>query len=175
MPTAQKANVIEETKEMYTRSKGVVITDYRGLKVKEMQQLRKDLGAKGGEIHVIKNTLFRRAIGEHADTMTNEMKDGPSAIAFFYDNETECAKVLLEFVRTSKKLAIKGGIFDGKAMDAAQVESFSRLPSKSVLLSQIIGLIEAPIANIIGCVEAIYAEPIHTIAAVADKAQEGAA
>ncbi len=175
MPTAQKANVIEETKEMYSRAKGVVITDYRGLKVKEMQQLRKDLGAKGGEIHVIKNTLFRRAIGDHADTMTVEMKDGPSAVAFLYENETECAKVLLDFATTSKKLAVKGGIFDGKPMDAKQVEAFSKLPSRNVLLSQIIGLIEAPIANIIGCVEAIYAEPIRTISAVADKAQEGAA
>lgn len=173
MPTVQKANTIEQAKEWYSRSTGVVFTDYRGLKVKEFQTLRKQLRAKGGEIHVIKNTLFRLAAGDDVAKLTDDLHNGTTAVAFLYENESEGAKVLVDFATASKKLVIKGGYFGGKAFDAKSVEAISKLPTREVLLSQVIGAIAAPLSNLVGVVEALYADPIRVIGAVADKVAEG--
>lgn len=174
MPTAEKAAVIDQAKKWYDSATGVVFADYRGLSVKEMQKLRGDLKAKGGDIHVIKNTLFRIAAGEEVvSQLPYEFHNGPTAVAFFTDNEAECSKILLDFAKASKKLTVKGGLIGGKTFDAAQVESLSKLPSREVLIAQVIGAISAPISNIVGVIEALYAQPIRTIGAVADKVAEG--
>lgn len=173
MPTTQKAKVIEQTQERYQRSKGVLFTEYRGLKVKELQQLRANLGAKGGEIQVVKNTLFLRAAGDDAAIIPNELSSGPTAVAFLYENETECAKVLVDFAKTNKNLVVKGGLIGGKAFNDKQVENFSKLPPRDVLIAQVIGTIVAPLSNLVGVVEALYADPIRVIGAVADKVAEG--
>ena len=83
MPTAEKARVIEQTKEWYSKASGVVFTDYRGLKVKEIQALRSDLRKKGAELHVVKNTLFRIAAGDEvASSLPMELHNGTTAFAF---------------------------------------------------------------------------------------------
>lgn len=173
MPTAQKAKAIEQAKNWYDKSVAVVFTDYRGLKVKEMQDLRQKLAAKGGEIHVVKNTLFRLAAGDDVAKLSEEMHSGPTAIAFFIENEAECAKVLFDFGKTNKNLVVKGGMFGGKVFDSKQVEEISKLPPRDVLISQLIGTIAAPLSNLVGVIEALYADPIRTIGAVADKVAEG--
>ncbi len=173
MPTVQKENTVASAKEWYSKSVGVVFTDYRGLKVKEMQELRKQLHAKGGEIHVIKNTLFRLASGGDYENMPAELHNGPTAVAFVYENEAECAKILVDYAASSKKLAVKGGYFAGKAFTANEVESLSKLPPRDVLIAQVIGAIAAPLSNLVGVVEALYADPIRVIGAVADKVAEG--
>jgi large subunit ribosomal protein L10 len=174
MPTAQKERVIEQAKEWYDKSVGLVFADYRGLKVKELQQLRRSLGSKGGEIHVIKNTLFRLAAGEDAAKFPDELHNGPTAIAFVFQNESEVAKVLVDFEKSSKVLSVKGGYFGGKVFDAKGVEALSKLPPRDVLIAQVIGTIAAPLSNLVGVIEALYADPIRTIGAVSDKMNEGA-
>ena len=173
MPTTEKAQVIEQAKDWYSRSSGLVFTDYRGLKVKEFQDLRKKLKAKGGEIHVLKNTLFRLAAADAADAVPAEMHNGPTAVTFIFENEAECAKTLLDFAQSTKKLAVKGGYFSGKAMSAKEVEALSKLPPRDILIAQVIGAIAAPLSNLVGVIEALYADPIRTIGAVADKVAEG--
>ncbi|RYG34787.1 50S ribosomal protein L10 [bacterium] len=166
MPTAQKAKTIEQAKEWYSNAVGVVFTDYRGLKVKEMQALRADLRKQGAELHVIKNTLFRLAAGDDAQGLPTDLDNGTTAYAFVNENEAAVAKALLDYARTSKKLVVKGGLFGGKAVSAKQVEAISTLPSKDVLISQVIGVIAAPLSQLVGTVEAIYAQPIRTIYAI---------
>ncbi|HRI44765.1 MAG TPA: 50S ribosomal protein L10 [Fimbriimonadaceae bacterium] len=173
MPTAEKAKNIEQARDWYQRSKGVIFTDYRGLKVKEMQQLRAELAKKGGEIHVIKNTLFRLAAGDEANVIDLEFHSGPTAVAFLFDNETECTKALFDYAATHKAFKVKGAFVGGKLMDAKQTEAFSKLPPRDVLLAQVIGAIAAPLTNLVGVIEALYADPIRTIGAVADKVAEG--
>lgn len=176
MPTAEKARTIEQAKEWYSKSVGVVFADYRGLSNKEMQNVRKELRKKGGELHVIKNTLFRIAAGEDAANIPYEHHNGTTAFAFIYENEPECTKALLDFAKTNKKLVVKGGLFAGKSFTAAQVTTLSELPPRDVLISQVIGTIAAPLSNLVGTVEALYAEPIRVIGAVADKvAEQGSA
>lgn len=173
MPTAEKAKNIDQARDWYQRSKGVVFTDYRGLKVKEMQQLRAELAKKGGEIHVIKNTLFRLAAGDDVNAIDLEFHSGPTAVAFLFDNETECAKALFDYAATHKAFKVKGAYVGGKLMDAKQTEAFSKLPPRDVLIAQVIGAIAAPLTNLVGVIEALYADPIRTIGAVADKVAEG--
>jgi large subunit ribosomal protein L10 len=173
MPTAQKAQAIEQTREKFQRATGVLFTEYRGLKVSQLQKIRKDLKAKGGELTVIKNTLFRIAAEDSAKDLPTDLGSGPTAIAFIYENESECAKTLLEFAKTNKAFVVKGGLFQGKAFDAKGVEDLSNLPPRDVLLAQLIGTIAAPLTTLVGVIEQLYADPIRTVMAVADKANEG--
>lgn len=172
MPTPQKAQAIEQAAEKYEKSMGVFFTEYRGLKVSQMQALRKELKEKGGELQVMKNTLFLRAAGEDAEKFSEEMTSGPTAIAYVYENESDCAKVLMDFAKTNKNLVVKGGMVSGKIFDAAAVENLSKLPPREVLIAQVLGAITAPLSNLVGVVEALYADPIRVIGAVADKAKE---
>lgn len=174
MPTAEKARVIEQTGEWFTKASGIVFTDYRGLKVKEIQALRNDLRKKGAELHVVKNTLFRKAAGDDVvDSLPAELHNGTTAFAFVFDNEPEVAKALVDYARTSKKLVIKGGLFGGKAFTSKEVEALSELPPRDVLIAQVIGAVAAPLTTLIGTIEALYADPIRTIGAVADKVGGG--
>lgn len=173
MPTAEKAKVIEEVKGWYERSQGIVFADYRGLKVKELQQLRTNLRAKGGELHIVKNTLFRIAAGSDIENIPAELHNGTTAYAFLYQNESDCAKELFDFAKSSKKLEVKGGYIGGKSFSAAGIEALSKLPPRDVLIAQVIGAIAAPLSNLVGVIEALYADPIRVIGAVADKVAEG--
>jgi len=173
MPTAEKSRTIEQAKEWYAKSSGIVFTDYKGLKVKELQELRANLRSKGGEIHVLKNTLFRIAAGDDVAKLPADLHNGTTAFTFVFENESEVAKALLDYAKTSKKLVVKGAFFGGKAFTAPEVQTLSELPPKDVLISMVIGLIAAPISNLVGTIEALYADPIRTIGAVADKVAEG--
>jgi len=172
MPTAEKERTIEQAKEWYAKSSGIVFTDYKGLKVKELQELRANLRLKGGELHVLKNTLFRIAAGDDHTKLPADLHNGTTAFAFVYENEADVAKALLDYAKSSKKLIVKGGFFGGKALSSQQVEALSQLPPKDVLISQVIGLIASPITNLVGVIEALYADPIRVIGAVADKVAE---
>lgn len=168
--------MIEQAKEWYSESQGVIFADYRGLSVKEMQTLRKDLRAKGAEVHVIKNTLFRMAAGEDINNVPAEYHNGTTAYAYIFQDEAGCAKTLLDFAKSSKKLVVKGGFFGGKAFSADEVKALSDLPPRDILISQVIGAIAAPLSTLVGTIEALYADPIRVVGAVADKvAEEGQA
>jgi large subunit ribosomal protein L10 len=172
MPTADKARTIEQAKEWYSKSVGVVFTDYSGLKVKQLQELRRTLRSKGGDFHVLKNTLFRIAAGDDVANIPAELHNGTTAVTFVYENEAEVSKALLDYAKSSKVLKVKGGYF-GKAFTAKDVEALSELPSRDVLIAQVIGAIAAPLSGLVGTIEALYADPIRVIGAVADKVAEG--
>ncbi|MFN7172763.1 MAG: 50S ribosomal protein L10 [Fimbriimonadaceae bacterium] len=173
MPTAEKANTIELARERYNRSVGVVFTDYRGLRVKEMQDLRAKLRQSGSEIQVIKNTLFRIAAGEDANSFTPELDNGPTAVVFVYEDEAAGAKAVVDYAKINKNFEVKGAFFSGKVLGQKEVENLAKLPPREVLLAQVLGAITAPLSNLVGVVEALYADPIRTIGAVADKVAEG--
>jgi large subunit ribosomal protein L10 len=173
MPTAEKANTIELARERYNRSVGVVFTDYRGLRVKEMQDLRAKLRQSGSEIQVIKNTLFRIAAGEDANSFTPELDNGPTAVVFVYEDEAAGAKAVVDYAKINKNFEVKGAFFSGKVLGQKEVENLAKLPPREVLLAQVLGAIAAPLSNLVGVVEALYADPIRTIGAVADKVAEG--
>lgn len=174
MPTAAKEKQVEQIKERYSRASGVIFTEYRGLSVTAMQKLRRNLREQGAEISVVKNTLFKIAAGDDAGKFPEALTSGPTAVTFVYQDEAAATKALYDFIKEQKAFVVKGAYLDGKVYDGAQMEVLSKLPPKEVLLSQVIGLIVAPISGLVGTIQEIYAAPVRAIAAVADKAAEGA-
>ncbi len=173
MPTAEKKQQVEQIREQYEKASGVLFTEYRGLSVPAMQQLRRDLKEQNAEISVVKNTLFKLAAGDDAQNFAEEFSSGPTAVTYIFEDEAATAKALFDFAEKNQNLVIKGGFIDGKLYDGSQIEALSKLPPKDVLIAQVIGTIAAPLSNLVGVVEALYAEPIRTIGAVADKVAEG--
>jgi large subunit ribosomal protein L10 len=174
MPTAAKVKQVSQIKERYERASGVIFTEYRGLSVPAIQRLRRSLADQGAEFSVVKNTLFKRAAGDDAEKIPEAMTSGPTAVAFVYQDDTATAKALFDFIKDNKAFVVKGGYLDGRLYDGAQMEALSKLPPKDVLMAQLIGVIAAPLSNIVGVIQEIYAAPIRAIGAVADKAAEGA-
>lgn len=176
MPTPQKEQTIEQVRGWYDNSVGLVFTEYRGLTVKEITALRTKLRAAGGEYHVVKNTLFRRAAAHKPDASVDTLLTGPTATAFILRDEGACAKVLSDFSREYKTLVIKGGSFGGRAFTAADVETLGKLPSRDVLLGQVVGLVQAPIANVVGLMNEMIASVARLVGAIEEqKANAGQA
>jgi large subunit ribosomal protein L10 len=174
MPTAAKVKQVDEIKERYAKASGVIFTEYRGLTVPAIQKLRRSLAEKGADYSVVKNTLFRRAAGDDAEKLPEELTSGPTAVAFVYEDQSATAKALFDFIKENKAFVVKGAFLDGKLYDGAQIEALSKLPPREVLIAQVIGVIAAPLSNLVGVVQEIYAAPIRAIGAVADKAADGA-
>lgn len=168
-----KEQKLQQAKDWYSKSVGIVFTDFKGLTVQEAQQFRSSLKAKGAEVHVLKNTLFRQAAGEATDQLPAEFHNGTTAYVFVYEDEAGTAKAVVDFATANKKLVVKGGYIGGKPLTNKQVEALSKLPPKEVLIAQVLGAIAAPLSNLVGVVEALYADPIRVIGAVADKVAEG--
>lgn len=169
MPTAQKAELIEKAKKWYGDSTGLIFTDYRGLDVPSLQTLRSSLRDTGGEFHVVKNTLLRQAVGKDVEQFPDEFHNGPTATLFIFREEAACAKVLVKFAKDHKGFEIKGGVIDGKPMTGEQITELSKLPSRDELLSMIVGLVQAPIANVVGVLNEMIVGPIRCIDAIVEK------
>ena len=113
------------------------VVDYRGLTVKESEQLRRSITAAGAKMAVYKNTLVRKAIKEAGLPELDEILNGPSAFVFAAGDPVASAKAVKQFAEATKKLTIKGGIMDGEALTAEQVEAIAALPSRDELIGQI--------------------------------------
>lgn len=150
----EKQAQVEEIKAKIAQSSSVVVTDYRGLTVEEVTELRGKLRAEGIEYKVLKNNLVKRACDASGIEGMDEVLKGPTAVAFGPDAIAP-AKVLYEFLKKHKNLQVKGGIVEGAVMDAAKLEILGNLPSREALLSQIVGMFAAPLRNFIGAVDAL--------------------
>jgi large subunit ribosomal protein L10 len=150
MPTPQKAKSIDELTDQLTRAKLVIITDYRGLKVSDLQTLRGNLRTSGGEFHIAKNTLTKIAAGHAGVEGLDPHLEGPSAIAFGFEDAVQTAKTVSDFVRTSRVLVIKGGVMDNRPISAADVEAIATLPSKEELQAKLLGMLVSPLSRTLG-------------------------
>ena len=150
-----KKTVVAEIKEKFEKAKTVVLVDYRGLNVAEVTDLRTQLRKAGVEYAVLKNTMINRAIeGKGMDEMKAHL-EGPTAVAFAYEDMIAPAKILSEFAKKSKKLTIKCGVCDGAFLDEAGVQALANLPSKEVLIAKIMGSMMSSVSKFVYCVEAI--------------------
>ena len=150
MPTSAKAQTIDELTEQMANAKLIVLTDYRGLRVADLQDLRSNLRKSGGEIRVAKNTLTRIAAENAGITGLEPFLVGPLALGIASDDIVGFSKSLSDFARTSRILTIRGGVLDKNFITAEQVESISTLPSKEVLQAKLLGLLQSPMARTVG-------------------------
>jgi large subunit ribosomal protein L10 len=150
MPTSAKAQTIDELSEQLANAKLIVLTDYRGLRVADLQDLRTNLRKSGGEIRVAKNTLTRIAAENAGIEGLEPLLEGPLAIGLATDDIVGFTKSLSDFARTSRILTIRGGVLDKNVITAEQVEAISTLPSKEVLQAKLLGLLQSPMARTVG-------------------------
>ena len=150
MPTPQKAKSIDELTDQLTRAKLVIVTDYRGLKVTDLQTLRGNLRTSGGEFHIAKNTLTKIAAGNAGVEGLDPHLEGPSALAFGFEDAVQTAKTVSDFVRSSRVLVIKGGVMDNRPISAADVEAIATLPSREELQAKLLGMLVSPMSRTLG-------------------------
>jgi large subunit ribosomal protein L10 len=144
----EKVAIVNEIAEKLQNSKSTIITDYRGLTVAEVTELRKTLREAGIEFKVLKNTMTRRAAEQVNLSEVNEHLTGPSAIAFSFDDVVAPAKILNDFAKTHKALELKAGIVEGKVIGLAEVQALAELPSRDGLLSMLLSVLQAPMRNL---------------------------
>ena len=140
-----KSQNVEEIKEKIGRAQTLVLVDYRGLNVEQLTELRSQYRNANIDYKVYKNTMMRIAFKDLGLEDFNEFLKGPSAVAFGYDDPVAAAKITAEFAKTNSKLEIKAGIVDGKVIDVAEVNNLASLPSREVLVAQVLGGLNAPI------------------------------
>jgi len=144
----KKKKIVEDIVLLFKKSKSTIFTDYRGLTVKQMNELRKELADFKIEYKVLKNTLLRKAT-ENLELEEN-LKDyfvGPTAVAFSQEDVVAPAKVLYNFAKSNDALAIKGGFVEGKVLQKEEVENLAKLPSYNDLVAMFLSVLQAPIRN----------------------------
>jgi large subunit ribosomal protein L10 len=151
----KKKAVVAEIAEKLEKSKSTIVADYRGLTVKQMNELRKQLREAGVEFYVLKNTLTKRAADQVGQSDLNQFLTGPTAVAFSYEDVVAPAKILHKFAKDNKQLEIKGGLVEGKAVNFDEVKALAELPSREGLLSMLLSVLQAPIRNFALAVKAV--------------------
>ena len=144
MPTAQKTATLDEIKQKLTGSNAVILTDYRGLTVKEMQALRTKLREAGGEVKVYKNTLTEIAMRELALPNMDEMLEGPTLFTFATGDPVAPAKAIMDFAKDHKQLEVKGGFVEHHVVGADSIKSLASLPSRDELVAMLLGTMNNP-------------------------------
>ncbi|MBG9791275.1 50S ribosomal protein L10 [Paenibacillus dendritiformis] len=150
-----KQQEVQAIAEKLRGSVTTVVTDYRGLNVSQVTELRKQLREAGIEFQVLKNTMVRRATAEAELTELDQVLSGPTAIAFSPEDAVAPAKILNDFAKKNDALEIKGGVVEGRVVDVAQIKALAELPSREGLLSMLLSVLQAPVRNFALAVKAV--------------------
>ena len=150
----EKAAVISDVSAQASRSQTLALAEYRGLTVAHLDTLRRQARDKGVYLHVLKNTLARRAVAGTPFEVAAETMAGP-LIYGFSEDAVAAAKVIADFAKGNDKLVVKGGAYAGKVLDANGVKALAAIPSREVLIAQVAGLLKSPIQRLAGVLAAV--------------------
>jgi len=145
----KKQELVAQYTDLLSRSQATILTDYRGLTATEISGLRNKLREVDSQYHVIKNTLFRLALQNVGHSVPEELLVGPVAVSFCLGEIPPSAKTLVDFAKDSKVLIIKGGLLSGKAIGIEDIQALSSLPSREVLLAQVLAGMQSPISGLV--------------------------
>ena len=151
---AEKEALVEELAGKLQRAQGVILTDFRGLNVADTNELRRRLRTQGVEYRVVKNTLIRRAATKAGIDGLDPLLEGPTALAFGYDDPVAPAKELSQFAKDHSQLKIKGGLLAGRVIGVEEIQRLADLPSRDELLAKVMGGIQAPLYGLVGVLAA---------------------
>lgn len=169
MNRSEKEALVQDMTERFGRARAVFLTDFRGLKVEQMTELRAQLKQKDLEYKVLKNTLIKLAAqGTPVEDLTAEL-DGPNGVAISYEDPVELAKVLKEFAKTNEKLVIKSGLVEGKPVSADQVDALSKLPGKEQLLAMLLGAMNGVPRNAVSVMAQIIRGLVNVLKAIEEQ------
>jgi len=152
---AKKETLVQAAADKFESAASVVIVDYRGLTVEEVNNLRKQLRDAGVEMKVIKNSILSRAAKKVGLDGLDEVFTGPTAVAFSNDDVVAPAKIIDEFAKDAKALEIKGGVIEGKVSSVEQITALAKLPNREGLLSMLLSVLQAPVRNVAYAVKAV--------------------
>jgi large subunit ribosomal protein L10 len=168
---ADKATAVAELTEHFRNSGATVLTEYRGLTVSQLTQLRRTLG-RDTTYEVAKNTLAKRAATDAGIAGLDELFSGPTALTFVSGDVVEAAKGLREFAKANPKLVIKGGVFEGRAISADEVNKLADLESREVLLAKMAGAMKGSLSKAAALFQAPLAQTARLAAALQDKREK---
>lgn len=176
MKLDEKQQLVAELHDKFARSKIVIVTDYKGLDVAGMTELRSKLREVGVEYKVVKNTLLTLASRETDAEKIQDSFKGTTAVALSYSDPVAPAKVLTEFAKKNEKLEIRLGVMGGKVMSLDQIKALSSLPSREVLLAQVLSAMNGVATSFVRVLNAVPQSLLYALVAVKDKKaqQEGA-
>jgi large subunit ribosomal protein L10 len=172
-PRAEKVAVVEEVRQRFDDASAAILTEYRGLKVKDLAGLRRSVRASGGDYKIYKNTLVRLAAQGSGLTDLQQLLVGPTGIVFVDGDAASVARVLRDFSRTNPLLVIKGGVLGDRVMDARETTALADLPSREVLLARLAGALAAPMQQLAGLLQALPRNLAYGLAALRDQRAEG--
>lgn len=171
----EKVERVAQYAEQLERSLALILVDYRGLSVEEMQKIRKSMRPIASEFQVIKNRLLALALEQHGISLPDEWLTGPTAVSFCSGDIPPVAKALVEARDEMAKLALKGAWTNEAILTAAQVERIAELPSREVLLAQVLGTIHGPGRQVAGTIAGGIRQVLNVLQAYVDKLEEGGA
>jgi large subunit ribosomal protein L10 len=149
MPTAKKEATIDQLREKIASAKNLFFTNYAGLTVEQITKLRNELRKDGSSYGVVKNTLFKRAVGDELASQLDEILAGPTGVVFAGEDPVGPAKAIKTFSDQTKPVGVKAAYIDGKLVDAAQVQALAALPPKIELLAKLVGSLKSPITGLV--------------------------
>ncbi len=170
MATPKKEENVARLAELISSSKAVVLGDYRGLTMKDFNVLRAKMRPENVVFTVVKNTLLRRAAEGTSLADIVQGLEGPTAVAFGTEDSIAPARLLADYIREARSpMTIKSGVVEGVAYDAAQVAALAKLPPRDVLIAQVVGGLQAPIAGLAGTLQTMLGSLVWTLQGVADQ------
>ena len=172
MPNVENTESVAELKERFAGVQTAVLTEYRGLTVRQLSDLRKQLKGISAEYKVVKNRLARIAIKDSALDGLGKHLSGPTGVAYTRHDPVSVAKALQAFVRNNPALTIKVGVVEGKVLEPAALKSLADLPSKEALRAQLVGALQGPMSKLVTLLTAVQGELVRVIEA---RSKQGAA
>lgn len=169
MDITEKKRIAEDLRERFEKSTIVILTDYKGLDVASMNALRRKLREANTEYQVAKNSLLVRASEGNDVTLIKDQFKGPSAIALSYDDPVAPAKVLTDFAKENKKFEIKVGVLNGKIVDVSGIKALSSLPSREILLAQVLSTMNAVPTALVTALSDVPRRMVNLIQALKEK------
>ncbi len=166
---AFKEEKIAKIKENVDKAQVAIVTEYKGMTVEEITNLRRALQKDGGDYMVTKNTLAKIALKDTPYEVLTEKLTGPIAIAFGFEDPVSPAKVLSKFIKETKKGTVVAAALDGKLLSAEEAKALAEIPSKEEIYAKMLGSINSPATGIVGAINAVMASLTRAVAAVRDK------
>lgn len=175
MARPEKVAAVKEIRQDLHESVAVFVTDYRGLKVSQLGQLRNRLREVGTEYKVVKNTLTSLAAEDVAGDEFKSLLVGPTAVAYAKEDPVATAKALSDFARESRILKVKGGLLEGSVIGPEDVQALAELPPREVLLAKVVGGMQAPISGFVSVLQGTLRKFVYALDAVREQKEQASA
>ena len=174
MPTTQKKDKVSEIQTQAQQSLGFIVTSYGGLKTVDINEFRLKIRPFKAEYRVVKNSLTKIALKNAGYEALGNMLSGPSAVVIERGDTVGTLKAIFEFAKTHEALKVMGGCLEGKVLTGKELKTLSSLPSREVLISQLLGVLQGPATNLVNVLQATTRNLVNVLDAVAKKSEQKA-